>query len=378
MDWPALLAFWAAFALALVSPGPNFALMLRIGLGSGRGPALRTTLGIAVGEAVWGFAALFGVAALALRYPVLGTGIRWAGGAFLLWLAFGALRSAWRGAPPSEAGPTAAGGGFWTGLALMLLNAKAGFFWVSLTGVLLGTDLTPAAAFLTVAVCVLLSLALARALGPCVLQLRSDPPLCPRPARDRGRARCRARRPRHPAAGGELAQRRRSRRPCSRCSSIAQASISAGSCVTARKVAPVARTRARSSSITSAPPVASRLAVGSSATTITGSRSRARAMATRCCSPRERSVTLRPAVGTAKPSSSAWARATSAGLGTPAVEPAGHQHVGQDRQARHQVEVLKDEADMAQPPPVALALGQGREVGPGPADGTLPAPARCR
>jgi threonine/homoserine/homoserine lactone efflux protein len=159
MDWPALLAFWAAFALALVSPGPNFALMLRIGLSSGRGPALRTTLGIAVGEAVWGFAALFGVAALVLRYPVLGTAIRWAGGAFLLWLAFGALRSAWRGGPPSEAAPTVAGGGFRTGLALMLLNAKAGFFWVSLTGVLLGPDLAPAGAVLAVTVAVLLSLA---------------------------------------------------------------------------------------------------------------------------------------------------------------------------------------------------------------------------
>jgi len=88
MDWPALLAFWAAFALALVSPGPNFALMLRIGLGSGRGPALRTTPGIAVGEA------LFGGAALALRYPLLATAIRWGGGLFLLWLAWGALRSA--------------------------------------------------------------------------------------------------------------------------------------------------------------------------------------------------------------------------------------------------------------------------------------------
>ena len=122
MHWPTLLAFWAAFTLALISPGPNFALMLRIGLGSGRDAALRTTLGIAVGEAVWGFAALFGVAALALRYPVLGTGIRWAGGAFLLWLAIGALHSAWRGSGDEDAAPAAAGGGFWTGLALMLLN----------------------------------------------------------------------------------------------------------------------------------------------------------------------------------------------------------------------------------------------------------------
>jgi threonine/homoserine/homoserine lactone efflux protein len=128
-----------------------------VGLGSGRAAALRTTLGIGVGEAVWGFAALFGVAALALRYPVLGTAIRWAGGAFLLWLALGALRSAWRGGEvPPSASPAVSG--FWTGLALMLLNAKAGFFWVSLTGVLLGTDLPAGTAALAVAVAVLLSL----------------------------------------------------------------------------------------------------------------------------------------------------------------------------------------------------------------------------
>jgi threonine/homoserine/homoserine lactone efflux protein len=95
LDPAALSTFLAA--LALVSPGPNFALMLRIGLVSGRKAALRTTLGIAVGEAIWGAAALFGVGALALRYPLLGSAIRWAGGLFLLWLAFSALRSAWRG-----------------------------------------------------------------------------------------------------------------------------------------------------------------------------------------------------------------------------------------------------------------------------------------
>ena len=49
LDLAALGTFWLAFALALISPGPNFALMLRIGLAQGRGPALRTVLGIAVG-----------------------------------------------------------------------------------------------------------------------------------------------------------------------------------------------------------------------------------------------------------------------------------------------------------------------------------------
>jgi threonine/homoserine/homoserine lactone efflux protein len=155
-----LLAFWAAFTLALVSPGPNFALLLKIGLGSGRQAALRTVLGIAVGEAAWGFAAVFGVAALALRYPTVGTAIRWGGGAFLLWLALGALRSAWRGhGAAASAEPAPASGGFATGLAIMLLNPKAGVFWVSLTGVLLGPGIGPATGLLVVAVAVLISLA---------------------------------------------------------------------------------------------------------------------------------------------------------------------------------------------------------------------------
>ena len=98
MDWPALLAFWAAFALALVSPGPNFALMLRVGLGSGRAVALRTALGHRASARRSG---ALPPCSASRRWPcaipLLGTAIRWAGGAFLLWLALGALRSAWRG-----------------------------------------------------------------------------------------------------------------------------------------------------------------------------------------------------------------------------------------------------------------------------------------
>ena len=126
---PMLLAFWAAFGLAVISPGPNFAFMLKVGLGRGRRVALRTVLGIAVGEAVWGLAAVLGVAALALRYPWLAHAIRLAGGGFL------------------------------AGLAIMLLNPKAGLFWVAVTGVLLGSDIPSGLGAVAVAGAVLLSLA---------------------------------------------------------------------------------------------------------------------------------------------------------------------------------------------------------------------------
>ena len=67
-------------------------------------------------------------------------------------VALGLGRRRWQGRPLPAAG------GFWTGLALMLLNAKAGFFWVSLTGVLLGPDIAPATGACAVLVAVLLSL----------------------------------------------------------------------------------------------------------------------------------------------------------------------------------------------------------------------------
>ena len=167
IDWPGLIAFLATFALAVMSPGPNFAFLLRIGLGHGRRAALRTVLGIAVGEAVWGAAAVFGAAALALRYPAIGAAIRWGGGLYLLWLAALALRSAWRGgddetaaagADADAATGRAGRGGFAAGLALMLLNAKAGFFWVSVTGLLLGPHASPATGLIVVAAAVVLSL----------------------------------------------------------------------------------------------------------------------------------------------------------------------------------------------------------------------------
>ena len=189
--------------MALISPGPNFALMLKIGLGSGRRAALRTVLGIAVGEAIWGLAAVFGVAALALHYPMVGTAIRWAGGLFLLRLGFGALRSAWRNTPPAAAA-TAVPGGFSTGLGIMLLNPKAGFFWISLTGVLLGPGLLPSLGLLAVGVAVLLSAVVAYGPGGGFLGQPTNPCLCEGTPRDRGGSRRCPDRPRRAISGDGL------------------------------------------------------------------------------------------------------------------------------------------------------------------------------
>jgi threonine/homoserine/homoserine lactone efflux protein len=139
MDLEVLLVFWAGFALAVMSPGPNFAMLLGTAARDGRGPAVRAAVGMATGEIAWGLAAVWGVATLAASHPWFMTVLAWGGGTFLLYLAIQCWRAAWRGAPVeirAEAAPP--GGGFRRGLLVMLLNGKAGAFWAALAGVLVG------------------------------------------------------------------------------------------------------------------------------------------------------------------------------------------------------------------------------------------------
>lgn len=163
---PLLLAFWAAFGLALISPGPNFAVMLSTALSQGRTAAVWVALGIAIGEAAWGFAAVFGVAALVQQHPWVALALKIGGGLFLLRLAFLSLRAAWRAdhaaEPTLDTGDamTSRRSGIGRGLALMLLNAKAGVFWISLAGLFLAHGTTPVAVGVAaVAGAVVLSLA---------------------------------------------------------------------------------------------------------------------------------------------------------------------------------------------------------------------------
>jgi threonine/homoserine/homoserine lactone efflux protein len=159
-----LLAFWAAFGLALMSPGPNFAVMLGTAPRQGRGTAILLALGIAVGEAVWGFAAVFGVAALAAQHPAVAWALRLGGGLFLLWISSQALRAALSRKPAApeataDIAPASTLGGLARGFFLMLLNAKAGVFWVSLAGLFLGHGTSTATGVAAVAGAVVLSLA---------------------------------------------------------------------------------------------------------------------------------------------------------------------------------------------------------------------------
>ena len=162
-----LAAFWAAFTLALISPGPNFAVLLGTAMQKGRPAALKVAMGMAIGETVWGFGAVFGVAMLAARNPWIETALRVGGGLFLLYLAVLSIRAASRkgeeaaAVPTPETSATAAStrGSVMRGFGLMLLNPKAGVFWVSLTSVFLTPETPASIGVIAVAGAVALSLA---------------------------------------------------------------------------------------------------------------------------------------------------------------------------------------------------------------------------
>jgi len=118
---PAVIApFLLAVALIELTPGPNMGWLALVSLGRGRPAGFAAVAGVTVGLAAWMLAAAFGLTQVLLIWPPLYQIIRWAGVAFLVWLAW----EAWRG----DSDPAAPDGGM-TG---NLLNPKAAVFYVAL------------------------------------------------------------------------------------------------------------------------------------------------------------------------------------------------------------------------------------------------------
>jgi threonine/homoserine/homoserine lactone efflux protein len=83
------LNIWAFVAVALplvLTPGVSTAVVLRTSVTRGTGPALVTTAGLNTSSLMYGLMAALGLPALADRWPVALVVLRYAGGAYLLWM----------------------------------------------------------------------------------------------------------------------------------------------------------------------------------------------------------------------------------------------------------------------------------------------------
>lgn len=141
MDPAHLLVFAAAYLAVLVVPGPGVtALVARVLAHGGRGaPAF--IAGIVLGALVWFTFAATGLAVLASSFAQVFVAIRYAGAAYLLYLAWKLWTAPVRPLQAAPASPGDRGQLFLAGLALNLGNPKAIAFFLALlpTVVDLGT-----------------------------------------------------------------------------------------------------------------------------------------------------------------------------------------------------------------------------------------------
>ena len=141
----------------MLVPGPDAIVVLRTALTDGARSGAWAAAGTAVGNLIWGGAAVVGVAALLTASATAFTTLKFAGAAYLVYLGVTALRAAWRGdsvvPEPGSAAPAGSGRAFRRGLITDLVNVKAGMFWTALTPQFLTGDtstITLAAMILTV------------------------------------------------------------------------------------------------------------------------------------------------------------------------------------------------------------------------------------
>jgi threonine/homoserine/homoserine lactone efflux protein len=120
----------AAFALC-ITPGPDMMFIVAMGGRGGPTAGVMAAFGVACAMLVHAVAAALGLSALFLTLPTLYHVLRWAGAAYLLYLAVKAFRD--RSMPGEEGAPAGPGmrRAFWQGAVTNLLNPKVILFNVA-------------------------------------------------------------------------------------------------------------------------------------------------------------------------------------------------------------------------------------------------------
>jgi len=126
--WTLLAPFLAA-ALALnLTPGADMTYVLARSLGQGREAGLVSAVGIAAGSAIHTLAAAVGLSAVLMHSEAAFTAVKLGGAAYLLWLAFKAVRDGGAAATMSERPPAPLGRIFLEATLTNLLNPKVALF----------------------------------------------------------------------------------------------------------------------------------------------------------------------------------------------------------------------------------------------------------
>jgi threonine/homoserine/homoserine lactone efflux protein len=110
-----------------LTPGPNMAYLAALSLSEGRRAGFAAVAGVTLGLLMIGLVAVLGFATFLEQSPLLRQGLRYAGAAFLLYLAY----EAWRGAADEAGAAQGARGAFVRALITNILNPKAAAFYLT-------------------------------------------------------------------------------------------------------------------------------------------------------------------------------------------------------------------------------------------------------
>ena len=134
--WPEFLSVALAHLLAVASPGPDFAIVLKQSINHGRRTAIATSIGIGTGILLHITYSLLGLGLLIHSSVAWFNIVKYAGAAYIAWLGIQALRAKPRNDQSATAAlqqrPPADHGAFFTGFLTNALNPKATLFFLSL------------------------------------------------------------------------------------------------------------------------------------------------------------------------------------------------------------------------------------------------------
>jgi len=127
---------WLLFCLACIvlaiTPGPSIVYLVSRTLAQGRAAGWRSLIGTSAGFAIHALAAAFGLSALLAAVPLAFEVVRWAGAAYLAWLAITTWRSGNEALPAPGDIEARAGKLIRDGLLTSLLNPKVALFQLAL------------------------------------------------------------------------------------------------------------------------------------------------------------------------------------------------------------------------------------------------------
>ena len=128
-----LALFALASLLLALTPGPNLLYLGSRTLCQGRGAGLVSLAGTSLGLVVHVSAAALGLSAIFVTLPLLYDVLRYAGAAYLLWLAWGVIKPGGRGIfAPNVLPPDSPSTLFRMGLLTSILNPKVAIFYLAL------------------------------------------------------------------------------------------------------------------------------------------------------------------------------------------------------------------------------------------------------